>query len=442
MLLPQNIIRAKRDGGALSLEQIQAFVQGLSAPNAQAQWSDSQVAALAMATVLRGMNTAETVALTRAMTHSGEVLNWAQAAFHGPVLDKHSTGGVGDKVSLMLAPMLAACGAVVPMISGRGLGHTGGTLDKLQALPGYRIHLAHNALTQQLKSVGCAIVGASAQLAPADQRLYAIRDVTATVESVPLITASILSKKLAAGLQGLVFDVKVGSGAFAATAKEAQTLAHSLVNVGTGAGLPARALITDMNQVLGHTAGNALEVQEAVQFLTGTDQEPRLLQVTLALCAELLHLGGLAATLEAALTQATQTLSSGAAAERFARMVAAQGGPVDVLQAAQLPAAPVQVAVPALRSGFIVQQDVRAIGQTIVALGGGRSRPADTIDPRVGLSATLPLGQHVAAGQALAVVHAADATGAQQAVQALQAAITLGDLAPTPAPLVQTLKLH
>jgi thymidine phosphorylase len=442
MLLPQDIIRCKRDGGALSGEQIQAFVRGLSTPNPQAQWSDSQVAALAMATLLRGMTTPETVALTRAMTASGDVLNWQAAAFNGPVLDKHSTGGVGDKVSLMLAPILAACGAVVPMISGRGLGHTGGTLDKLQALPGYRVHLGAGELLQQLRQVGCAIVGASAQLAPADQRLYAIRDVTATVESVPLITASILSKKLAAGLQGLLLDVKVGSGAFAATPEQAQTLAQSLVGVATGAGLPARALITDMNQVLGSTAGNALEVHEALRFLTGAEQEPRLLQVTLALCAELLHLGGLAQSLELAYAQASQALNSGAAAERFALCVAAQGGPHDVLQAPGLPAAPVQCPVPALRGGFISQQDVRAIGQAVVLLGGGRSRAGDAIDPRVGFSAVLPLGQAVQAGQALALVHAADASSAQQAVRALQAAIAVADAAPGVTPLVQTVNLH
>jgi thymidine phosphorylase len=442
MLLPQDIIRSKRDGGALSSEQTQAFVKGLSAPNAQAQWSDSQVAALAMAILLRGMNTEETVSLTRAMTASGDVLSWQTAAFNGPVLDKHSTGGVGDKVSLMLAPMLAACGAVVPMISGRGLGHTGGTLDKLQALPGYRVHLGADDLLQQLRQVGCAIVGASAQLAPADQRLYAIRDVTATVESVPLITASILSKKLAAGLQGLLLDVKVGSGAFAATPEQAQTLAHSLVSVATGAGLPARALITDMNQVLGYTAGNALEVQEAIRFLTGAAQEPRLLQVTLALCAELLHLGGLAPSLELAHAKAAQALSSGAAAERFARCVAAQGGPPDVLKAPGLPNAPIQCAVPALRSGFVSQQDVRAMGQAVVMLGGGRSRAGDAIDPRVGFSAVLPLGQAVQAGQALAVVHAADAASAQRAVQALQAAMGVADAAPAVTPLVQTVHAH
>ncbi|MDP3222915.1 MAG: thymidine phosphorylase, partial [Rubrivivax sp.] len=349
---------------------------------------------------------------------------------HGPILDKHSTGGVGDKLSLMLAPIVAACGGVVPMISGRGLGHTGGTLDKLEALPGYRVDVDRPTLLATLQTAGCAIVGASAQLAPADKRLYAIRDVTATVESVPLITASILSKKLSAGLQGLVLDVKVGSGAFTATLPQAQALAQSLVSVSRGAGLPARALVTDMNQVLGHTAGNALEVQEAIRFLTGAEQEPRQLKVTLMLAAELLHLGGLAPTALGARRMAQRALDSGEAAERFARMVAALGGPSDVLKQAQLPAAPVQHEVPALRDGWLAQMDVRAIGLAVVALGGGRARLGDRVDPRVGLSQVLPLGSQVRAGQALALVHAADETSAARAVQALQRALVLADSAP------------
>ena len=255
-MLPAEAIALKRDGGKLSAAQITHFVDGL----ASGGWSDAQAGAMAMAIVLRGMDHAETVQLTRAMTHSGDVLDWRDAALDGPVLDKHSTGGVGDKVSLMLAPIVAACGGVVPMISGRGLGHTGGTLDKLESLPGYNVNPPPELLLKTLREAGCAIVGASASLAPADRRLYAIRDVTATVESLPLITASILSKKLAAGLQGLVLDVKCGSGAFMTTIAQAQALAHSLVTVARGAGLPAQALITDMNQVLGRTAGNALEV--------------------------------------------------------------------------------------------------------------------------------------------------------------------------------------
>ncbi len=433
---PTEIIRIKRDGGVLGPAHIESFVSGLVHGPSAGAWSDSQVAALAMAILLRGMDSAETAALTAAMTHSGEVMQWAGCGLHGPVLDKHSTGGVGDKVSLMLAPLLAACGAVVPMISGRGLGHTGGTLDKLEALAGYRVDVDRPTLLATLRNAGCAIVGASASLAPADRRLYAIRDVTATVESLPLITASILSKKLAAGLQGLVLDVKVGSGAFTPTLAQAQALAHSLVSVARAAGLPARALITDMNQVLGNTAGNALEVQEAINFLTGQSPDPRLLNVTLMLTAELLHLGGLAPNVLAARRMAQAALDSGQAAERFARMVAQLGGPVDVLRAHGLPAAPLQVPVPALRAGWLTHIDVRALGLTVVALGGGRVRPGDVVDPRVGLSAMLPLGAAVAVGQPLAFVHAGAVAQVQAAVLAVQAAMVLGDSAPTVPPAV------
>ena len=296
MLAPAEVIRTKRDGGALDAAQIGAFVQGLNG-RGEVRWSEGQVAALAMAVWLKGMSRKECVALTQAMTHSGAVLNWSRAGFDGPIVDKHSTGGVGDKVSLMLAPIVAACGGIVPMVSGRGLGHTGGTLDKMQSLAGYNVAPSRALLTRVLRQAGCAIVGASARVAPADRRLYAIRDVTATVESVPLITASILSKKLAAGLESLVMDVKVGNGAFCTTLEQARALADSLVQVAAGAGLPTRALITDMNQVLGHSAGNALEVHEAIDFLTGRKQEPRLRAVTLALAAQMLELAGLAPNL-------------------------------------------------------------------------------------------------------------------------------------------------
>jgi thymidine phosphorylase len=361
------------------------------------------------------------------MTHSGEVLSWAGAGLPGPTLDKHSTGGVGDKVSLMLAPIVAACGGVVPMISGRGLGHTGGTLDKLEALPGYNVDPPRTTLLATLRSCGCAIVGASGALAPADRRLYAIRDVTATVESVPLITASILSKKLAAGLQGLVLDVKTGNGAFMPTLQAARTLAQSLVQVAHSAGLPARALITDMGQVLGSTAGNALEVQETIDYLSGTAREPRLHTLTIALAAQMLHLGGLAASVEAAAAMAQQALDSGAAAERFARMVALLGGPADVMRAAALPVAPVQLDVPAPHAGALQAADVRALGLAVVALGGGRQRPGEPVDPRVGLSHVLPLGRVVAAGEPLARVHAADAQAAQQAARVVAAALHVGE---------------
>ncbi len=431
-MFAQSLIRVKRDGGTLSQAQIQSFVQGL----VDETWSEGQVAAMAMAILLKGMTRSECVALTQAMTHSGPVLDWADAGLAGPVLDKHSTGGVGDKVSLLLAPIVAACGGVVPMVSGRALSHTGGTLDKLQALPGYAVAPPREQLLRVLREAGCAIFGASADLAPADRRLYAIRDVTATVESVPLITASILSKKLAAGLQALVLDVKLGNGAFMHRLDDARTLARSLVEVAGAAGLPCRALITDMDQVLGRTAGNALEVAESLDFLTGTVREPRLLALTLALSAQLLQLGGLAPTLAAGLALAEAALSSGRAAECFARMVAGLGGPADVLTDARLPAAPVQVDLVAPRDGVIASMDARSLGLVVVELGGGRRRAGDTIDPRVGLSHIRPLGSLLRAGDPLLRVHAASAAQAQAACQSLLASITLADTSPPVGPVV------
>jgi thymidine phosphorylase len=441
MPAPAEIIRSKRDGAALSSADIDGFVQGL----VDGSWSDAQAAALAMAIVWRGMDERETTALTRAMTHSGQVLRWQAEAFGKPAIDKHSTGGVGDKLSLMLAPMLAACGAVVPMISGRGLGHTGGTLDKLQALPGYRVQVEPAEFARVLHTAGCAIVSAGPQLAPADRRLYALRDVTATVESVPLITASILSKKLAAGLDALVLDVKCGAGAFAPTPDAALALAQSLVRVGNAAGLPTRALITDQDAVLGHTAGNALEVQEALDFLTGRDggagrdTEPVQRAVTLALGAQLLVLAGLAPDEPEALAMLQHSLVSGRAAEHFARMVRALGGPADVLADAQLTQAPVQRPVPAPRAGVVSAMDTRALGLAVVALGGGRLKPGDTVDPRVGLSQVRPRGTALAAGEPLALVHAASEAAAAEAVRAVQAAFTLADTAPPRPAAVQHL---
>jgi thymidine phosphorylase len=440
--LPAEVIRTKREGGALAEADIRHFVQGL----VDGGWSDAQAAALAMAIVWRGMDTAETAVLTRAMADSGQRLSWAAARLGKPIVDKHSTGGVGDKLSLMLAPLLAACGAVVPMVSGRGLGHTGGTLDKLEALPGYTVQPPLSRLEHTLRSAGCAIVGAGDDIAPADRRLYALRDVTATVESVPLITASILSKKLAAGLDALVLDVKCGRGAFAATPEAAQALAHSLVSTSRAAGLPACALVTDQNAVLGHCAGNALEVQEALDFLTGRlrpgsdDDEPVQRELTLTLGAQMLLLAGLHNTDASAHAALQAALTSGRAAEHFARMVAALGGPADVLADAQLPRAPVQRPVPAPRSGFITGMDTRALGLVVVQLGGGRTRPGDAVDARVGLTAVQPRGRWCAAGEALAVVHTANKAAAAAAVRAVQSAIELGDEAlPRPAAVHQLL---
>lgn len=433
-MLAQEIIRIKRDGRALGRAHIDAFVRGL----VDGTWSEGQAAALAMAMFLQGMNRDETVALTQAMTHSGLVMDWSTAKLNGPILDKHSTGGVGDKVSLMLAPIVAACGGVVPMISGRGLGHTGGTLDKLGSIPGYNCTPDVATLHRALQTAGCAIIGQTADLAPADGRLYAIRDVTATVESVPLITASILSKKLAAGLQGLVMDVKVGNGAFADSLDMATTLAESLVQVATGAGLPTRAWLTDMNQVLGSTCGNALEVLEAVDFLKGNALEPRQREVTLRLGAELLVMGGLASDETDALQKVEHALTSGRGLEQFSCMVSALGGPADFAERPEhyLPSAPVQLTVKAQRSGFVTGMATRDIGLAVVELGGGRRKASDTIDPRVGFTQFAQIGQQVQAGDVLAVVHAADAATAERAQQALLASLLISEVSTAPVPVL------
>ena len=433
-MLAQEIIRCKRDGHSLQRDQIDAFVRGL----VEGSWSEGQAAAMAMAMFLRGMTSRETVDLTQAMTRSGVVLDWASADLSGPVLDKHSTGGVGDKVSLMLAPIVAACGGFVPMISGRGLGHTGGTLDKLDSIPGYQSTPDTQRLRQALQSAGCAIIGQTAELAPADRRLYAIRDVTATVESVALITASILSKKLAAGLQGLVMDVKVGNGAFAASERMAIELAQSLVTVANGAGLPTRAWITDMNQVLGDSCGNAVEMSEAVEFLQGKRREPRLLEVTRVLSADLLLIGGLALDQAQALRQVDTALDSGAALERFARMVAALGGPTDLLERpdAYLPLPEVTLAVHPSRAGFVVAEDARAIGIAIIGLGGGRVRADQPIDHAVGFTQVAPMGAAVGPDRPLCLVHARTPGQAEAASAEVRAAITIGDEPPDAAPVI------
>jgi len=433
-MLAQEIIRRKRDGHALSAAEMDTFVLGLT----NGSWSDSQVAAMTMALFLVGMSDAEKVDLTRAMTYSGTVMDWTAAQLDGPILDKHSTGGVGDKVSLMLAPIVAACGGLVPMISGRGLGHTGGTLDKLDSIPGYQTAPDTQRLRQTLRESGCAIIGQTSELAPADRRLYGIRDVTATVESVALITASILSKKLAAGLQALVMDVKVGNGAFAEAPAMAEELARSLVTVANGAGLPTRAWITDMNQVLGDTCGNALEVQEAVAFLQGTRREPRLLEVTRTLSAELLQLGGLTPDMAQALLQVDRALDSGRALEHFARMVSALGGPADFCDrpAHYLAAAPAQCVVQAPRDGWVTGMATRDIGLQVVQLGGGRRMASDGVDARVGMTGFAQIGQRVQTGDPLATVHAASPEAAQTCADALQALIHIGDQA---SPLTPTL---
>jgi thymidine phosphorylase len=433
-LLPQEIIRKKRDGAALSVGEIETFVAGI----ADGSLSEGQIAALAMAVFLNGMTPGETVALTRAMTASGRQLDWQALGLDGPVLDKHSTGGVGDKVSLVLAPLLAACGAYVPMISGRGLGHTGGTLDKLEAIPGYNATPDIPRFQQVVAEAGCAIIGQTADLAPADRRLYAVRDVTATVESIALITASILSKKLAAGLDGLVMDVKVGNGAFAATTQMAQDLAESIVSVAEGAGLPTTALITDMNQPLGRSAGNALEVLECVGMLRGESGDARLREVTLALAVEMLLLGGLADDAAAARARAEEALASGRAGARFDAMVAALGGPEGFLARAGdlLPRAPIRRPVQAKAAGVLSACDTRAVGLAVIELGGGRRRVEDAVDPAVGIDEILPLGQMVSKSDSLAVVHAADEASAEAAAVLLQKAFQIGQTEGGRAPVV------
>ncbi|GAB4218464.1 MAG: thymidine phosphorylase [Rhodoferax sp.] len=430
--LAQELIRRKRDGLTLSPTDWQHVVAGLCSTT----WSDVQIAALAMAIFVRGMADDETAALTRAMTHSGRVLRWPTDG--GPVLDKHSSGGVGDKVSLMLAPLLAACGARVPMIAGRGLGHTGGTVDKLASIPGYCTQPDLTRFQSAVHAAGCAIIGQTDDLAPADRRLYAVRDVTATVESIPLITASILSKKLAAGLDGLVMDVKVGNGAFANTPAMAQALADSLVRVAHGAGLRVHAWITDMNQVLGHSAGNVLEVQEALDYLRGEPTCPRLTEVTHALGAEALVLGGLATDNASALQQLEHARQSGRALEHFLRMIVALGGPVDLAEHPErhLPAAPVQQCVHAPHDGWVGVHDTRAIGLVVLALGGGRRQAQDPIDPRVGLSRVLPTGTRVQRGEPLACIHAATQAQAQAAAQALMACLPVVEQPSSPQPVL------
>ena len=428
-VLPQELIRRKRDGGELEGHEIEWLVRGIT----DGWVSDAQVGAFAMAVVLKGMTRDERVALTGAMMRSGEVLDWSEAGLPGPALDKHSTGGVGDKVSLLLGPMIAACGGAVPMISGRGLGHTGGTLDKLESIPGYLTTPDPERLRAAVRNAGCAIIGQTGDLAPADRRLYAIRDATATVESLPLIVASILSKKLAAGLDALVMDVKAGSGAFMTDVGAARELAQAIVDVAAGNGLPARALITDMDRVLGRTAGNALEVREAIDHLTGAASDPRLVEVTVELCRELLALGGLEGR------DPAEALSGGAAAERFAAMVTELGGPSDLMERpdAHLPIAPqVSAALPD-RAGIVTKVDVRAVGLAVVALGGGRRHEAESVDHAVGLSEVAAPGERVGPADApLAVVHARTEADADGAIAALRAAFTVGDEAPADPPAI------
>jgi thymidine phosphorylase len=425
-MLPQEIIRRKRDGLTLSREEIAFFTKGIG----DGSISEGQIAAFAMAVFFQGMTLDERVALTEGMRDSGETLSWPELG--GPVIDKHSTGGVGDNVSLMLGPLVAACGGYVPMISGRGLGHTGGTLDKLDSIPGYQTMPSSSRFREVVRDCGVAIIGQTASLAPADRRFYATRDVTATVESLDLITASILSKKLAAGLDALVMDVKTGSGAFMKDYEDARALAESIVGVANGAGVKTSALITDMNESLAGTAGNAVEVRDAVNFLKGEGDRSRLETVVMSLSAELLVLGGLARDREQARRDLRKALDSGKAAQIFGRMVTGLGGPSDFVEKVDhyLPHAEVMMDVLCEEDGWIQRIETRELGLVVVELGGGRSRAEDQIDHTVGLTDLPQLGQAVSRGERLCVVHARTREAAEAAAHRLKAAVSIAK-APT-----------
>ena len=426
--LMQEIIRKKRDGGELSRSDIENYVRGVTDESV----SEAQIAAMCMTIFFRDLNINERTLLTLAMRDSGDTLVWDSLGLNGPVLDKHSTGGVGDVVSLMLAPMVAACGGYLPMISGRGLGHTGGTLDKLESIPGFAMYPSPEELRRIVKNVGCAIIGQTGNLAPADRKIYATRDVTATVESLSLITASILSKKLAEGLDSLVMDVKVGNGAFMPTYEMSQALARSIVDVANHAGCKTTALLTDMNEVLASSAGNAVEVAEAVRFLRGENVNPRLKEVTMALCAELLLSGKLAASREEARQKLQTVLDNGRAAERFDHMVIAQGGPDNFCATYRqhLPRAKIIKPLLASHPGIISAVDTRAIGIAVINLGGGRRVSSDTINHSVGFDDILGLGARVDTQTPLATIHAESEEAWQRAAQEYLAAITISENPP------------
>lgn len=433
LFLAQEIIRKKRDGQPLSEEEIRFFINGIR----DNVVSEGQIAALAMTIYFHDMSMPERVALTMAMRDSGTVLNWKSLNLNGPLVDKHSTGGVGDVTSLMLGPMVAACGGYVPMISGRGLGHTGGTLDKLEAIPGFDIFPDDNAFRKIIMLVWRLSAKPARWPLPISV-FYATRDITATVDSIPLITASILAKKLAEGLDALVMDVKVGSGAFMPTYSLSADLAQAIVGVANGAGCKTTALLTDMNQVLASSAGNGVEVREAVRFLTGEYRNPRLLEVTMALCVEMLLSGGLAHDEADARAKLQAVLDNGKAAEVFGRMVAAQKGPADFVERydSYLPVATLSKPVFAEQTGIITAMDTRALGMAVVALGGGRRRATDPIDYSVGLTEMARLGTRVDGQQPLAVIHANNEDDWQQAAEVVRAAITLGNNTPEETPVI------
>jgi len=425
-MLPQEIIRKKRDNQELTPEEITYFIRGVTNNSIV----DAQTAALTMAIFLNGMSKEEIISLTMNMRDSGEVMHWSD--IRGPIIDKHSSGGVGDKVSLMMAPMLASCGGYVPMISGRGLGHTGGTLDKFDSIPGYKTQPDNKLFHDTVKEVGCAIIGQTGNLAPADKKIYAIRDVCATVESIPLITASILSKKLASGLNCLVMDLKCGNGAFMDNPKDAEALARSIIDVANGAGTKTKALITDMNQVLGTTAGNAVEVMEAIDYLKQHNIDPRLHEITMNLCAELLLQAKLSHTKEAALKKLQQNLDNGKALEIFAKMVAKLGGPADFVEKPQkyLPQAPIIEPLFSPQPGYVQSMNTRNIGLSIIGLGGGRLRPDQELDYATGYSHFCQIGTLLNSDTPIAYIHARNEEEYNQAAAELFNNIKIGEEKP------------
>jgi thymidine phosphorylase len=431
-MLFTDVIRTKRDGGELSGKQIRFFVNGLTDESIPAE----QVSALAMAIFLNSMSFDETAGLTMGMSSSGTVLKWQDLDLHGPVVDKHSTGGVGDKVSLMLAPIVAARGGYVPMITGRGLGHTGGTTDKIEAIPGYNTAPDFATFKKTVCEIGCAIIGQTADLAPADRRLYAIRDVTGTVESVPLITASILAKKIAAGLDALVMDVKVGSGAFMPTPARAHELALSIVKTAELAHLRTHVLITDMNEVLGRTAGNALEIAETIRYLKNEDREARLDAVVMGLCAEMLVVSGIEKDRATAIAKVDKAVTSGSALEIFAKMVAALGGPSDFVEKSDAYLAVAPVIRPIMAQGFLASIDTRSIGNAIIGLGGGRRKVGEALNMAVGFSAVASIGTELGADTPLAIVHAANEADAMAAEATYRKACTTVAAAPEKSPII------
>ena len=433
-MLAQELIRIKRDGGSLADDQIRQLVAGIT----NGEMGDEQLGALAMAIFIRGMNETERVGLTLAMRDSGRVMHWDDLALRGPVLDKHSTGGVGDSTSLLIGPWLAACGAHVPMISGRGLGHTGGTLDKLSSIPGFDPFPEPDRFRRQVAELGVAIIGQTSDLAPADRRFYAIRDVTATVESLPLIVASILSKKLAEGLDGLVLDVKLGSGAVMTDPDRARELAVAIANTAGQAGTPTIAVLSDMNQALAANAGNALEVREIIAILKGEANGGRLLKLSRELAAEMLLIGRLATDIDQARKQLDQAWNSGQVADCFARMISAQGGPTKLAESPDqhLEVAPHIVEMLPEHAGIVQSVDVRALGLAIVELGGGRRRASDNIDPAVGLEAIASPGQQVDQHTPLLKIHARKPADAEKVVAALRQAFEIGESPAQPRVLV------